>query len=116
MKGGGEWRLTGFVSPFTVSPRERQGGSLVGASSRVSTRYALPVMGNRHAGGRSRLAVTCVWVERSASIDIEAGSEELFIYYSDLETLPKWCVFIVYTAVIHASENSAISVPSVVCR
>lgn len=33
-----------------------------------------------------------VWVERSASVDVEAGADELFIYYSDLENLPVWYV------------------------
>lgn len=43
-------------------------------------------------GSAGRCAPTSVWVERSASIDIEADGDELFVYYSDLETLPEWCV------------------------
>lgn len=36
--------------------------------------------------------IRCEWVEHSASIPIEASADELFVYYSDLENLPKWFV------------------------
>lgn len=38
----------------------------------------------------------CEWVEHCASIPIEASADELFVYYSDLENLPKWYVIIIF--------------------
>lgn len=37
-----------------------------------------------------------VWIERSATVDVEAGRDELFVYYSNLETLSDWCVSITF--------------------
>lgn len=53
-----------------------------------------PAKKTRHSARNEagKRPVTCEWVEHSATIPIEASADELFVYYSDLENLPKWFV------------------------
>lgn len=62
----------------------------VGVNRNISNISHRPRSNQYNTSTTKRVTPSCVWVERSATVNVEMNSKEAFDYYSDLEAMPEW--------------------------